>query len=60
MAIRGIPVQIGRAFAVRPGTPPDRVAMLRDAFAQTIADPQFREEARRGSDRHGIHLGARM
>jgi tripartite-type tricarboxylate transporter receptor subunit TctC len=47
MAIRGIPLQIGRAFAVRPGTPPDRVAMLRDALAKTIADPQFQEEAKK-------------
>jgi tripartite-type tricarboxylate transporter receptor subunit TctC len=37
---------IGRAFAVRPGTPPDRIAILREAFAKTIADPQFLAEAR--------------
>jgi tripartite-type tricarboxylate transporter receptor subunit TctC len=47
MAIRGIPLSIGRAFAVRPGTPPDRVAMLRDALAKTIADPQFQAEAKK-------------
>src|SRR5262245_1893255 len=47
MAIRGIPLSIGRAFAVRPGTPPDRVAMLRQALAKTIADPQFQEEAKK-------------
>ena len=45
MAIRGIPLQIGRAFGVRPGTPPDRVAMLRDALAKTIADPELQAEA---------------
>src|SRR5499433_2680501 len=47
MAIRGIPLSIGRAFAVRPGTPSDRVAMLRQALAATIADPQFQEEAKK-------------
>ena len=46
MAIRGIPLAIGRPFAVRPGTPPDRVAMLRTALAKTIADPQFQAEAK--------------
>ncbi len=47
MAIRGIPLSIGRAFAVRLGTPPDRVAILRDALAKTIADPQFQAEAKK-------------
>ena len=47
MAIRGIPLQIGRAFGVRPGTPADRVAMLRDALAKTIADPQLQDEAKK-------------
>jgi len=47
MAIRGIPLSIGRAFAVRPGTPSDRVAMLREALAATIADPQFQDEAKK-------------
>jgi tripartite-type tricarboxylate transporter receptor subunit TctC len=47
MAIRGIPQSIGRAFAVRPGTPPERVAMLRDALAKTIADPQLQAEAKK-------------
>jgi tripartite-type tricarboxylate transporter receptor subunit TctC len=46
MAIRGIPLLIGRAFAVRPGTPADRVAILRDALAKTIADPQFQAESK--------------
>jgi tripartite-type tricarboxylate transporter receptor subunit TctC len=47
MAIRGIPLLIGRAFAVRPGTPADRVATLRNALAKTIADPQFQAEAQK-------------
>jgi tripartite-type tricarboxylate transporter receptor subunit TctC len=45
MAIRGIPQSIGRAFAVRPGTPDDRVAMLREGLAKTLKDPQFLAEA---------------
>jgi tripartite-type tricarboxylate transporter receptor subunit TctC len=47
MAIRGIPQSIGRAFAVRPGTPADRVAILRDALAKTIADPALQAEAQK-------------
>ncbi len=45
MAIRGIPQSIGRAFGVRPGTPDDRVAMLREGIAKTLADPAFLAEA---------------
>jgi tripartite-type tricarboxylate transporter receptor subunit TctC len=44
MVIRGSPPAIGRAYGVRPGTPPDRVAMLRDAFAKTVRDPGFLAE----------------
>jgi tripartite-type tricarboxylate transporter receptor subunit TctC len=47
MALRGIPLSIGRAFAVRPGTPADRVAVLREALAKTIADPEFQVEAKK-------------
>jgi tripartite-type tricarboxylate transporter receptor subunit TctC len=47
MAIRGIPQSIGRAFAVRPGTPPERVAMLREALAKTLTDPALLEEAKK-------------
>ena len=41
MVIRGTPLAIGRAYGVRPGTPPERVAMLREALAKTVADPKF-------------------
>ncbi|MGH6768697.1 MAG: Bug family tripartite tricarboxylate transporter substrate binding protein [Xanthobacteraceae bacterium] len=47
MAIRGIPQSIGRAFAVRPGTPKDRVELLRTALSKTINDPQFQAEAKK-------------
>jgi tripartite-type tricarboxylate transporter receptor subunit TctC len=46
MAIRGIPLSIGRAFALRAGTPPERIAMLRDALAKTMIDPQLLAEAK--------------
>lgn len=55
MAIRGIPLSIGRAFAVRPGTPPDRIAMLREALAKTMMDPQLLAEAKNAKiDMHYI------
>ena len=47
MAIRGIPLLIGRPFAVRGGTPPERVAMLREALAKAIADPELLAEAKK-------------
>jgi len=45
MLIRGAPLAIGRPYAVRPGTPPERVAILRDALAKLVADPQFISES---------------
>lgn len=45
MAIKSIPGAIGRAFAVHPNTPADRIAMLRDAFAKAIKDPDLVAEA---------------
>jgi tripartite-type tricarboxylate transporter receptor subunit TctC len=47
MAIKSIPGAIGRAFAVAPGTPADRVAILRDAFAKAIKDPELIAEAKK-------------
>jgi tripartite-type tricarboxylate transporter receptor subunit TctC len=47
MAIKSIPGAIGRAFAVAPGTPADRVAMLRDAFAKAVKDPELMAEAKK-------------
>lgn len=47
MSLRGIPQSIGRAFAVRPGTPPERVAMLREALAKALKDPALIAEAKK-------------
>ncbi|TMA59101.1 MAG: hypothetical protein E6J73_16290 [Deltaproteobacteria bacterium] len=47
MAIKSIPGAIGRAFAVAPATPADRVAMLRDALAKAIKDPEMIAEAKK-------------
>jgi tripartite-type tricarboxylate transporter receptor subunit TctC len=45
MIIRGTPLAIGKPFGVRPGVPADRVAMLREAFAKVVRDPQFVADA---------------
>jgi tripartite-type tricarboxylate transporter receptor subunit TctC len=37
--------EAGRPFAAPPGTPAERVAALRQAFADTLADPDFIAEA---------------
>lgn len=39
------PQKMGRPFFAPPGVPAKRVAALRDAFAQTLRDPQFLAEA---------------
>ena len=36
--------QIGRSFVAPPGMPPARVALLRQAYDDTMADPQFLAE----------------
>ena len=57
MAVRGIPLSIGRAFGVRSGTPPERIAALRAALAATVADPKFRAEAQAATI-ETEHIGA--
>ncbi|MEA2981763.1 MAG: hypothetical protein QOF09_3586 [Alphaproteobacteria bacterium] len=37
--------EFGRAFVLAPGTPPDRIAALRKAFVDTMADPEFLKDA---------------
>jgi putative tricarboxylic transport membrane protein len=51
MAIRGIPQSIGRAFGVRPGTPADRVAILRAALKKAVNDPKLQAEAKKAKIR---------
>jgi tripartite-type tricarboxylate transporter receptor subunit TctC len=38
----------GRPWVTTPGTPKDRVKILRDAYAKAMADPQLLEEAKKG------------
>jgi hypothetical protein len=37
----------GRPMIVTPGTPPERVKLLRDAFAKTLNDPEVLDEAKK-------------
>ncbi len=37
----------GRPMMVTPGTPPDRVKILRDAFVKTLSDPEALDEAKK-------------
>ena len=39
------PQGLGRSFAAPPGTPADRLKVLRDAFTATMKDPRFLEDA---------------
>jgi tripartite-type tricarboxylate transporter receptor subunit TctC len=47
MSIKALPLAIGRAFAAAPGTPADRVAMLREALAKALKDPELLAEAKK-------------
>ncbi len=47
MSIKAIPGAIGRAFAVPPGTPADRVIILREAFAKALNDPELMAEGKK-------------
>jgi tripartite-type tricarboxylate transporter receptor subunit TctC len=42
-----VPTEIGRLYALPPGTPADRVQTLRAAFAETTRDPEFLSDAAR-------------
>ena len=44
---------IGRAITLPPGVPPDRVKVLRDAFAAMTKDPEFLKEA----EKTGLEIG---
>jgi tripartite-type tricarboxylate transporter receptor subunit TctC len=37
----------GRPMMATPGTPADRVKILRDAYVKTLSDPQVIEEAKK-------------
>jgi tripartite-type tricarboxylate transporter receptor subunit TctC len=41
MRIRSTPLSIGRPFGLRPGTPPERVAVLRESLSKALVDPKF-------------------
>jgi tripartite-type tricarboxylate transporter receptor subunit TctC len=47
MAIKGTPLAIGRALAAPPATPADRVALLREALAKVLKDPEFEADGRK-------------
>ena len=41
------PLAFGRPYLAPPGTPPERVAVLRKALMETFADPDFLADAER-------------
>ncbi len=47
MGIRAAPLTIGRGFAAPPGTPADRVKVLRDAFAKALQDKELLADAQK-------------
>lgn len=47
LKLLGVAATLGRSFAVTPGTPADRAAALRKAFAATMHDPAFVSDAKK-------------
>lgn len=47
MALRSTPEVIGRPFVAPPGTPPELIRLLREAFANVTKDREFLAEAQR-------------
>ena len=42
-----LPTTVGYAYWVAPEVPAERVAIFREAFAKTVADPNFLAEAKK-------------
>ena len=57
MAIKTAPLAIGRPLAVPPGTPADRLALLRDAIAKALKDPETGSRRSKGANRFSVHFG---
>jgi tripartite-type tricarboxylate transporter receptor subunit TctC len=53
-------VSIARPFVAPPGVPPDRLAVLREAFEATAKDPDLIEEGRRAGNFIRFTSAARM
>lgn len=51
---------IGRSIVLPPGVPPERVKVLRDAFATMTQDPQFLKEAAKIGVEIGLTRGEEM
>jgi tripartite-type tricarboxylate transporter receptor subunit TctC len=47
MSIKTAPLAIGRPLAAPPGTPANRVALLRDAIAKALKDPELEASGRK-------------
>jgi len=47
MSIKTAPLAVGRALAAPPGTPADRVAILREALAKVLKDPALEADGRK-------------
>ncbi|HEY3303865.1 MAG TPA: tripartite tricarboxylate transporter substrate-binding protein [Candidatus Binatia bacterium] len=57
MAIKTAPLVIGRAVAAPPGTPADRVALLKDALAKVLKDPELEADGRKAQIDFGYMSG---
>jgi tripartite-type tricarboxylate transporter receptor subunit TctC len=45
LSMRSAPDKIGRPYAAPPGTPPEAIKILRDAFEKTSKDPEVQKDA---------------
>jgi tripartite-type tricarboxylate transporter receptor subunit TctC len=57
MAIKAAPLAIGRAIAAPPGTPPERINLLRKALAATLRDVELQADFRKSQIDFGYISG---
>jgi tripartite-type tricarboxylate transporter receptor subunit TctC len=55
-----LPTTVGYAYWVAPEVPADRFAILREAFAKTVADPSFLAEAKKQNSDVKVQTGEQI
>ena len=55
-----LPTTVGYAYWVAPEVPADRVAILRDAFTKTVADPNVLADAKKQSSDVKVQTGEQI
>jgi tripartite-type tricarboxylate transporter receptor subunit TctC len=60
LSLFGSTAEVGRSLMTPPGVPPERLAVLRKAFADMVADPAFKEELEKRHMEFGPMSGEKL